>query len=86
MVPLSIAPAHGEEDSRVPMCEALQLWDIASKRVYVELMVCELDGHSMGFPMLGECAISAPAGMLFLFCFVFLGSWFRTFRRSGRRA
>jgi dipeptidyl aminopeptidase/acylaminoacyl peptidase len=42
-VPLSIA--HGEEDSRVPVDEALQLWDIASKKVYMELMVCELEGH-----------------------------------------
>ncbi|KAH9993047.1 alpha beta-hydrolase [Russula vinacea] len=42
-VPLSIA--HGDEDSRVPVDEALQLWDIASKRVYMELMVCELEGH-----------------------------------------
>jgi hypothetical protein len=42
-VPLSIA--HGEEDSRVPVGEALRMWDIASKRVYMELMVCELEGH-----------------------------------------
>ncbi|KAF8272722.1 alpha beta-hydrolase [Lactarius quietus] len=42
-VPLSIA--HGEEDSRVPVGEALRMWDIANKRVYMELMVCELEGH-----------------------------------------
>jgi len=42
-VPLSIA--HGEEDSRVPVGEAMRLWDIASKNVYMELMVCELEGH-----------------------------------------
>ncbi|KAI9512128.1 Alpha/Beta hydrolase protein [Russula earlei] len=42
-VPLSIA--HGEEDSRVPVGEALRLWDIANKKVYMELMVCELEGH-----------------------------------------
>ena len=42
-VPLSIA--HGEEDSRVPVGEAMHLWDIASKKVYMELMVCELEGH-----------------------------------------
>jgi dipeptidyl aminopeptidase/acylaminoacyl peptidase len=42
-VPLSIA--HGEEDSRVPVGEALRMWDIASKRIYMELMVCELEGH-----------------------------------------
>ena len=49
-VPLSIA--HGDEDSRVPVGEALQLWDIASKRVYMELMVCELEGHGTVFPCL----------------------------------
>ena len=42
-VPLSIA--HGEEDSRVPVGEALRMWDIASKRVCLKLMVCELEGH-----------------------------------------
>lgn len=42
-VPLSIA--HGEEDSRVPVGEAMRLWDVASKNVYMELMVCELEGH-----------------------------------------
>jgi dipeptidyl aminopeptidase/acylaminoacyl peptidase len=42
-VPLSIA--HGEEDSRVPVGEALRMWDITSERVYMELMVCELEGH-----------------------------------------
>ena len=51
-VPLSIA--HGDEDSRVPLSEALQLWDIASKNVYMELMVCELEGHGTTIPML-EC-------------------------------
>jgi len=25
--------------------EALRMWDIANKRVYMELMVCELEGH-----------------------------------------
>jgi dipeptidyl aminopeptidase/acylaminoacyl peptidase len=44
-VPLSIA--HGEEDSRVPAGEALRMWDIVSDRVYMELMVCELEGHGM---------------------------------------
>jgi dipeptidyl aminopeptidase/acylaminoacyl peptidase len=39
-VPLSIA--HGEEDSRVPVSEALRLWD---KNACTELMVCELEGH-----------------------------------------
>jgi len=42
-VPLSIA--HGDEDSRVPIGEAMRLWDIASKKVYMELIVCELEGH-----------------------------------------
>ncbi|KAH9982023.1 hypothetical protein BJV74DRAFT_879097 [Russula compacta] len=36
LVPISIA--HGEENSRVPVGEALRLWDIASKRVYMELI------------------------------------------------
>ena len=53
-VPLSIA--HGEEDSRVPIGETLRLWDIASKKVYMELMVCELEGHgaSRSFTFFGE--------------------------------
>ena len=50
-VPLSIA--HGEEDSRVPVGEAMRMWDIASKRVYMELMVCELEGHGTSSAMRG---------------------------------
>ena len=71
MVPLSIAPAHGEEDSRIPVCKALQLWDIASKRVYMELMVCELEGRATVRVFhawwVGVRSISAPAGMLIFF-------------------
>ncbi|KZP22544.1 alpha/beta-hydrolase [Athelia psychrophila] len=43
-VPLSIA--HGETDARVPIGEAIKMWDIVSKNgVYTELMVCEKEGH-----------------------------------------
>jgi hypothetical protein len=64
MVPLSIAPAHGEEDSRIPVCKALQLWDIASKRVYMELMVCELEGRATVrvFPCLVGVRDLCPGG------------------------
>lgn len=51
-VPLSIA--HGETDVRVPIGEAIKMWDIVSKNgVYTELMVCEKEGHGrsdMFFP------------------------------------
>ena len=78
MVPLSIAPALGEEDSRVPMCESLQLWDIASKRVYVELMACELDGWAMVFfPCLVGVRDLGPGGSADYF-------FLALFRRSGR--
>ena len=31
----------------MPVGEALSMWDIVSKKVYMELMVCELEGHGM---------------------------------------
>ena len=41
--PLSIA--HGETDVRVTVQEAVEMFRIVSKRGYVELMVCENEGH-----------------------------------------
>jgi len=61
-VPLSIA--LGEEDSRVPVGEALRLWDIANEKVYVELMVCELEGH--GFKQKSVIEFTNPAKIHFL--------------------
>jgi len=62
VVPLSIA--HGEEDSRVPVGEALHLWDIASKNHYMELMVCELEGH--GFKQKSVIEFTNAAKIYFL--------------------
>jgi dipeptidyl aminopeptidase/acylaminoacyl peptidase len=43
-IPLSIA--HGETDSRVPVEEAVRMWEILKKNgVHCELMVCEKEGH-----------------------------------------
>ncbi|KAI0318123.1 Alpha/Beta hydrolase protein [Amylostereum chailletii] len=42
-VPLLIA--HGEKDSRIPVQEALTMYDIVKERVHAELMVCEKEGH-----------------------------------------
>ncbi|KAH8993158.1 alpha beta-hydrolase [Lactarius akahatsu] len=61
-VPLSIA--HGEEDSRVPVGEALSMWDIVSKKVYMELMVCELEGH--GFKQKSVIEFTNAAKIYFL--------------------
>jgi dipeptidyl aminopeptidase/acylaminoacyl peptidase len=70
-VPLSIA--HGEEDSRVPVDEALRMWDIASKNIYMELMVCELEGHGMYFEQTTQWEKNAaPKGKLILFLFLFV--------------
>jgi Prolyl oligopeptidase family len=43
--PLSIA--HGETDVRVTVAEAIRMFEIVSKQGYVELMVCENEGHGM---------------------------------------
>jgi len=42
-VPLSIA--HGEETSRVFIGEEFCMWDVARKKIYIELAVSKLDGH-----------------------------------------
>jgi len=43
-VPLSIA--HGETDPRVPIGEAIKMWETVSKGgVHTELIVCEKEGH-----------------------------------------
>ena len=42
-VPLSIA--HGEEASRVLIGEEFCMWDVASEKVYIELVVSKLEGH-----------------------------------------
>jgi hypothetical protein len=73
-VPLSIA--HGEEDSRVPLSEALRLWD---KNACTELIVCELEGHGKVLQptiYLERKGGDIPVGELtctFLFCILGLG-------------
>ena len=42
-VPLWIA--HGEEASRVLIGEEFCMWDVASKKIYIELVVSKLEGH-----------------------------------------
>jgi len=43
-VPMGIS--HGEKDTRVPLGEALRMWDIVKKNGNVsELTVCEMEGH-----------------------------------------
>jgi len=42
-VPLSIA--QGEEASRVLIGEEFCMWDVASKKTYIELVVSKLEGH-----------------------------------------
>lgn len=38
--------AHGEKDTRVPLGEALTMWDAVKKNgVVSELVVCEFEGH-----------------------------------------
>ena len=38
--------SHGEKDTRVPLSEALRMWDIVKKQgVVSELTVCEMEGH-----------------------------------------
>lgn len=45
-VPMGIS--HGEKDTRVPLGEALRMWDIVKKNGNVsELTVCEMEGHGM---------------------------------------
>ena len=42
-VPLSIA--HGEEPSRVLIGEEFCMWDVARKKIYIELVMSKLEGH-----------------------------------------
>lgn len=42
-VPISIA--HGEEASRMPISEAFRMWDVATRNVYVVLVVSKLEDH-----------------------------------------
>lgn len=41
--PLQIA--HGDTDSRVPVDQAIRMWQTVLKTVHCELMVCEKEGH-----------------------------------------
>ncbi|KAJ6546915.1 Alpha/Beta hydrolase protein [Mycena capillaripes] len=41
--PLQIA--HGDTDSRVPVDQAIRMWQTVSKSVHCELIVCEKEGH-----------------------------------------
>ena len=43
-VPLSIA--HDEEASRVPIGETFCMWDVASRKVYMELVLSKSEGGS----------------------------------------
>ena len=37
--------ARGEEASRVLIGEAFCMWDVARKKIYIELVVSKLEGH-----------------------------------------
>ncbi|KAI0063028.1 alpha/beta-hydrolase [Artomyces pyxidatus] len=66
-VPLSIA--HGENDTRVPVGEAIRIWEIVSKKVHAELMVCEKEGH--GFKQKSVIEFTNAAKLHFLERFLF---------------
>lgn len=60
--PLSIA--HGETDVRVTVQEAIEMFEIVSKSGYVELMVCENEGH--GFKQKSVIEFTNAAKICFL--------------------
>jgi len=66
-VPLQIA--HGETDSRVPIEEALSMYDTVRARVHTELMVCEKEGH--GFKQKSVIEFTNAAKVSFLERFLF---------------
>ena len=42
--------SHGENDTRVPIAEALRMWNIVKKNgITSELIICEIEGHGMYF-------------------------------------
>jgi len=43
--PLDCSSAHDEEVSHVPIGKAFCMWDVASRKVCMELVVSELEGH-----------------------------------------
>ncbi|KAI0059189.1 alpha/beta-hydrolase [Artomyces pyxidatus] len=66
-IPLSIA--HGENDTRIPVGEAIRMYEIVSKKVHVELMVCEKEGH--GFKQKSVIEFTNAAKLRFLERFLF---------------
>jgi len=42
---LDCSSAHDEEVSHVPIGKAFCMWDVASRKVCMELVVSELEGH-----------------------------------------
>jgi len=44
-VAVSLSIAHGEEASRVLIGEEFRMWDVPSKKIYIEPVVSKLEGH-----------------------------------------
>lgn len=61
--PLSIA--HGETDVRVTVQEGIQMSEIVSKQGYVELIVCENEGHGMCILFIGRTRLIWAVGVGF---------------------
>ncbi|KAJ7826665.1 Alpha/Beta hydrolase protein [Mycena leptocephala] len=60
--PLQIA--HGDTDSRVPVDQAIRMWQTVLKSVHCELMVCEKEGH--GFKQKSVIEFTNAAKLHFL--------------------
>jgi len=62
-VPLLIT--HGENDTRVPLGEAIKMWDIVTKRgIYSELIIGEKEGHGFKQKSVIEYCNAARVGFL----------------------
>ena len=43
---MPLLTAHGENDTRVPVEEAIKMWDLVSRNgVHTELVIAEKEGH-----------------------------------------
>lgn len=59
--------AHGENDTRVPLGEALRMWEIAKEHgIDSELIVCEGEGHGKSHLFMVVRGTSDPGSSYFI--------------------
>ena len=57
--------AHGENDTRVPVEEAIKMWDLVnSNGVHSELIVAEMEGHGASCSLSYLCSLMSKNNAL----------------------